>query len=232
MKRLVERERGLLIALEGPDGSGKTTQRRLLKDWLVGRNESVTVTKWNSSPLFKPIIKAKKADKSLSPEEFAILHAQDFRYRYENEILPALLDGSIVLADRYAFTGVARDAARGLDRVWSMQLYEPLIWADLVFYFSAPAELCAARIASTRSPKFYEAGQDVTGIADPFESYNVFVRRVMSEYERLGEAFPFITVDASQGIYEQHRFIRSICEEWMRIARVIELSEAILPVTA
>ena len=119
---MAHRERGLLIAFEGPDGSGKTTQRRLLKDWLIANGKSVVVTKWSSSPQFKRLIKSRKAEKSLSPEEFAILHAQDFRYRYEHEILPSLRSGQTVLADRYAFTGVARDVARGLDRKWSMSL--------------------------------------------------------------------------------------------------------------
>src|SRR5215467_5318777 len=95
-------ERGLLIAFEGPDGSGKTTQRRLLKGWLVGKNQTVVTTKWSSSPRFKPLIKAKKANRSLTPIEFALLHARDFRDRYENEILPSLRNGSTVLADRYA----------------------------------------------------------------------------------------------------------------------------------
>src|SRR5215831_18599756 len=143
MKRGVERARGLLIAFEGPDGSGKTTQRRLLKDWLVGKNHSVVVTKWNSSPRFKPIIKAKKAERSFTTEECTRLRAQDFRDRYENEILPALRNGTTVIADRYVFTGVARDVARGLDREWSMRLYEPVIWPDLVFYLSAAPQICS-----------------------------------------------------------------------------------------
>ena len=43
------KNRGLLIAFEGPDGSGKTTQRKLFKDWLVGEGYDVVTTKWNSS---------------------------------------------------------------------------------------------------------------------------------------------------------------------------------------
>src|SRR4051812_4500963 len=143
-------ERGRLIAFEGPDGSGKTTQRKLFKDWLKSIGEPVRVTKWSSSPKFKSVIKARKAEKSLDPQQFAVLHAADFRDRYENDILPALSGGESVLADRYVFTGVARDAARGLDRNWSLKLYEPVIWPDLVFYFAASPETCAHRIGETR----------------------------------------------------------------------------------
>jgi dTMP kinase len=210
MKGDGESRRGLLIAFEGPDGSGKTTQRKLLKDWLVGRNQAVTVTKWNSSPTYKPIIKARKAEKSLTPEDYAVLHAVDFRDRYANEILPALSNGHTVLCDRYVFTGVARDVARGLDRAWSMKLYEPVLWPDLVFYFSASPDTCSQRITATRTLRYYESGQDVTGIADPLESYRVFTTRVIAEYARLNQTFLFMIVDAEKGIFDQHDFIRNV----------------------
>src|SRR5438045_4010610 len=100
---------GALIAFEGSDGSGKTTQRKLFKAWLENMGEDVTVTKWNSSPLFKPLIKARKAARLLDPIDYSILHAADFRHRYETVIQPALEEGKVVIADRYAFTGISRD---------------------------------------------------------------------------------------------------------------------------
>ena len=68
--------RGLLVAFEGPDGSGKTTQRKLFKTWLKSEGYDVVTTKWNSSDLIKPIIKSRKAVRALSPEEFSLLHAR------------------------------------------------------------------------------------------------------------------------------------------------------------
>src|SRR5437763_11732140 len=93
------KDRGLLIAFEGPDGSGKTTQRKLFKDWLAGEGYSVTTTKWNSSRLIKPIIKARKNLRSINQEEFCLLHAADFRHRLETEVVPALVAGKMVVAD-------------------------------------------------------------------------------------------------------------------------------------
>ena len=133
------RRRGLLIAFEGPDGSGKTTQRKLFKTWLKSEGHDVVTTKWNSSDLIKPLIKSRKALRVLSPEEFSLLHAADFRHRVEQEILPALWEGKMVIADRFLFTGLARDVARGLDLDWVLKLYQPLLWPDLVFYFSVTA---------------------------------------------------------------------------------------------
>ena len=90
--------RGLLVAFEGPDGSGKTTQRKLFKTWLQSEGYDVVTTKWNSSDLIKPIIKSRKTVRALSPEEFSLLHGADFRHRVEQVILPALWDGKLVIA--------------------------------------------------------------------------------------------------------------------------------------
>src|SRR5256885_12509672 len=84
------RRRGLLIAFEGPDGSGKTTQRKLFRTWLRAEGYDVVTTKWNSSELIKPLIKSRKSIHALSPEEFSLLHSADFRHRVEQEVLPAL----------------------------------------------------------------------------------------------------------------------------------------------
>ena len=210
------RRRGLLIAFEGPDGSGKTTQRKLLKTWLKSEGYTVVTTKWNSSDLIKPIIKHRKAVRALSPEEFSLLHAADFRQRIEHVVLPALWDGKLVLADRFLFTGLARDCARGLDLDWILKLYQPLLWPDLVFYFSVSPRTSSERVSATRTPGFYEAGQDVTNIEDPTESYMKFIARVIREYESLAVIFNFTSVDAEQSISEQHREIRRLFREGER----------------
>jgi len=207
------RDRGLLIAFEGPDGSGKTTQRKLFKDWLVGEGYDVVTTKWNSSKLIKPIIKARKNMRSINQQEFCLLHAADFRHRLENDIMPALVADKMVVADRFLFTALARDAARGLELDWLLHIYSPLYWPDIVFYFSVSPETSGKRIAATRTPKYYEAGQDVTNINDPFESYRQFISRVIQEYEALAVIFNFITIDAEKPIYDQHLLIRKLFQE-------------------
>jgi len=207
------KDRGRLIAFEGPDGSGKTTQRKLFKEWLVGEGYDVVTTKWNSSKLIKPIIKARKNMRSINQQEFCLLHAADFRHRLENEMMPALVAGKMVVADRFLFTALARDAARGLELDWLLHIYSPLYWPDIVFYFSVSPETSGKRIAATRTPKYYEAGQDVTNINDPFESYRQFISRVIQEYEALATIFNFITIDAEKPIYDQHLLIRNLFQE-------------------
>lgn len=207
-----EKSRGLLIAFEGPDGSGKTTQRKLLKRWLESQNHQVVSTRWASSALVKPLLKVRKKIRTLSTEEYSLLHAVDFRHRVETSILPALWAGKTVLADRYLFTALARDAARGLDLDWLLHAYSPLLWPDLVIYFSMTPEDSRRRIASTRAPRFYEAGQDVTGIDDPLASYGRFIDRVVTEYDNLSVVFKFVTVDAGEAVYRQHTRVRELVE--------------------
>lgn len=207
-----EAKRGLLIAFEGPDGSGKTTQRKLLARWLESQNHEVVSTAWASSPLVKPLLKVRKKIGTLSTEEYSLLHAVDFRHRVETSILPALWSGKTVLADRYLFTALARDAARGLELDWLLHAYSPLLWPDLVIYFSMTPEDSQRRIASTGAPRFYQAGQDVTGIEDPLVSYGQFVDRVVTEYDNLSVVFQFVTVDAGDAVYRQHTRVRELVE--------------------
>jgi dTMP kinase len=158
----------------------------------------------------EPILKARKAAHSLSPGEYCLLSAAAFRHQLESEVLPALWDGKMVVADRFLFTALARDTARGLDLHWVMNAYVPLFWPDMVFYFEMSADLSAQRIAASKKPSYYEAGQDVTNISDPTRSHREFVGRVIQEYEALSKIFQFLKVDARQSIYEQHRCIRSL----------------------
>lgn len=210
------RRRGRLIAFEGADGSGKTTQRKLFTTWLEAQGHDVVTTKWNASELIKPLVKSRKALRVLSPEEYSLLHAADFRHRVESVVLPALWAGKTVIADRFLFTGLARDVARGLDLDWVMNLYAPLLWPDLVFYFSVSAATSGLRVTTTRVPNFYEAGQDVTDLGDPVESYHRFVARVIREYESLALIFRFVTIDAERSIREQHDELRRLFRDSAR----------------
>lgn len=183
-----ERSRGLLIAFEGPEGSGKTTQRKLLKRWLESQDHQVVSTRWASSALVKPLLKARKKILALSSEEYSLLNAIDFRHRLETSILPALWAGKTVLADRYLFTALARDAGRGLDLDWLMNAYAPLLWPDLVLYFSMTPE------------------------EDPLAGYARFVDRVVTKYDNLSLVFQFVTVDAGEALYRQHTQVREFVE--------------------
>jgi hypothetical protein len=74
------------------------------------------------------------------------------------------------------------------------------------------------RIATTREPTYYEAGQDMTGLDNPMDSYTQFISRVIREYESLALVFQFVTIDAERSIDEQHREVREHFERVQRRA--------------
>jgi dTMP kinase len=206
-------KRGFLVAFEGPDGSGKSTQFKLLKQQLSAQGRDVVATKWKSAPVLAPIIKSRKQAQALSTEEYCLLHAADFLSRLENTIIPALNQGKIVLCDRYVFTCLTRDVVRGVSKDWIMRLLDPIVWPDLIFYFSVSPETSLQRIGGSRQPTYYEAGQDVTQIANPWESFNVFIRAVIEAYDELSQEFNFVRVDAEQSIEAQHAYVSACVQE-------------------
>lgn len=199
---------GKLIVVEGVDGSGKSTQLDLLRNWLVAKGESVVFTEWNSSALISKTIKQAKRSNSLIPTTFSLLHATDFADRLENIIIPALKAGLIVLADRYCFTAFARDVARGVDADWVRSLYGFAIRPDGAFYFQVPVEVSLARIANSRQPGYYESGMDIGLSNDPMESFQIFQSRVIQEYERMVPEFSLVSMPAIKPIHEQQMIFR------------------------
>jgi dTMP kinase len=211
---------GKLFVVEGIDGSGKTTQLELLAKWLAAAGHRVFVTEWNSSMLVKTATKAGKKKNLLTPMTFSLLHATDFADRLTYKIVPPLKAGMIVLADRYAYTAFARDVARGVDREWVRDIYEFAVRPDLTLYFRVPIEVSIERLmARQRKLKFYEAGMDMGWSADPVESFRLFQRRVLTEYETLVGEFGLRVVDAVGSISDQQRTVRALVAGQLEASR-------------
>jgi dTMP kinase len=210
--------RGKLFVVEGVDGSGKTTQLALLAKWLSAAGQPVFVTEWNSSALVKAATKTGKKKNSLTPMTFSLLHATDFADRLLYNIIPPLKAGMIVLADRYAYTAFARDAARGVDRKWVRELYSFAVKPDLAVYFKVPIEVSADRLLARRVKlKFYEAGMDMGWSSSLVESFKMFQGKVLSEYDRLVDEFGLSVVNAVGSITEQQRTFRKLVSQHMSI---------------
>ena len=205
---------GKLIAVEGLDGSGKSTQIYLVKRWLELEGYRVFFTEWNSSVLVKKSTTKGKKRQLLTPTTFSLIHATDFADRYERQILPLLRAGYIVLADRYIYTAFARDAVRGLDREWLERLYNFAVHPDITFYFRVPLEISLNRILEGRPQlKFHEAGLDMGWSTDPYESFRIFQGKVHDEYEKMLKQFDFTVVDATREIHEQQNEVRRLITE-------------------
>lgn len=218
MAKLTEKHSygGTLVCVEGIDGSGKSTQLTLLRDWLKASGKDVIFTEWNSSELIAQTTKLAKKKNMLSARTFSLLHAVDFADRLKQVIAPALKAGFIVLADRYAYTAFARDVARGVDPLWVREVYDFAIKPDLSIYFDIDPKTSLDRICSNRAPKFYEAGMDLKLSNDPYESYLIFQSKVIDEYKKMLEEFGIVKLDANDTIHKKQVEIRSMLQQILK----------------
>jgi dTMP kinase len=202
-------EFGILIVVEGIDGSGKSTQIHLVDRWLRSKGFDVFFTEWNSSETVREITSKGKKKARLTPTTFSLLHSTDFADRYEKNIYPLLRAGYIVLADRYIYTALARDTVRGCDKSWVRNMYSYALKPDLTFYFRVPIETAVNRIISGRPKlKYYEAGMDLGLSKDEYESYRIFQGRIVDEYESMVDEENFIVIDGTLEIEKQQSTVR------------------------
>jgi dTMP kinase len=202
---------GKLIVVEGIDGSGKSTQIDLIYKWLSEKGRSVYFSEWNSSPLVKSTTKMGKKEKAFTPTTFSLIQAADFADRWENQFLPMLKAGVIVLSDRYAFTGFARDVVRGVDRKWVRNLYSFAFQPDLVLYFKVPLDDAVERITSARSKiKYYEAGMDLNLSDKRIASFRQFQGKILKEYDKMVGEFGFEVLDATRPVHKQQKEVRRL----------------------
>jgi dTMP kinase len=207
---------GALVVVEGIDGSGKSTQLKLLRRHLEAQGYALKFTEWNSSELVKDTMKMGKKKNLLTPTTFSLLHATDFADRYYYEILPALKAGMVVLADRYVYTAFARDAVRGVDPGWVRNLYRFAAKPDLALYFKVPIEVSLERLTSARANiKFHEAGMDLGLASNVIDSFRLFQSRVLEEYDRCVAEFGLQSIDAQGPIREQQEHVRSLAEKML-----------------
>jgi dTMP kinase len=217
---------GRLLVFEGLDGSGKSTQARLLGRWLQSRGYRIFFTEWNSSELVSDTIRRGKKKGLLTPTTFSLLHATDFADRFERHILPPLRAGYVVLCDRYAFTAFVRDAARGCEPEWVRTIYSFAPAPDRTFYFQVPVQVSLHRkLASRLKISYYEAGMDLGLSDDVTESYEKFQNRLKHEYDRMASSDGFVVVDANRPVEvvqaEIRKQIRPLLENFPTVERLI-----------
>jgi len=211
---------GKLVAVEGLDGSGKSTQIYLLKRWLELEGYKIFFTEWNSSAIVKRATSKGKKRQLLTPTTFSLIHCTDFADRYERQILPLLHAGYIVLADRYIYTAFARDGVRGCDPEWVRRLYSYARQPDITFFFNVPLKVAQARILDGRTRlKYHEAGMDMGYSPDPNESFRIFQGKIYQEYRRLSDEYNFVRIDATEPPDVQQVKVREIVETIIDLPR-------------
>ncbi|GIH50318.1 thymidylate kinase [Microbispora rosea] len=201
-------ERGLFIAFEGGEGSGKTTQSRLLAIWLRDQGFDVVQTREPGSTKVGMRLRAillDAAHQGLSPRAEAMLYAADRAEHVEKVIRPALRHGSTVISDRYVDSSLAyQGAGRSLDQEDVARINR---WAtgglvpDLTVLIDVPPAVGLRRMASPADRIE----------AEPLE----FHERVRREFRALAAADPdrYLMVDGTLDQREVTRLIQDRVRE-------------------
>lgn len=176
--------RGLLIAFEGLDQSGKQTQAELLRARLVARGRSVRPM---SFPDYDTMIgaeigRALRGERPYGPEVMQLLYVAN-RYEWKREIADATAAGTIVICDRYLASSVAYGEAQGLDPTWLLSMQQFLPQPDVTILLDIPPEASARRKTVDR---------------DRYEQDLALLGRVRASYLRQAAARGWSRIDADR----------------------------------
>jgi dTMP kinase len=214
----IEPYSGKLIVIEGTDGVGRSTHVAMLRTWLESGGHAVLDTGMTRSVLAGRGIKNARAGHTLGRLTMQLFYATDFADRLENEMLPALRAGFVVLTDRYIYSAIARAVVRGADPDWVRGIYGIALVPDAVFYLRlrSTEELAGRVLASGRGFDYWESGMDLGLGNDYYDSFIAYQKLLLREFDRMKDEYGFHEIDAS-------RTVRRVAAELRRsVARVIE----------
>ena len=217
----IEAYSGKLIVIEGTDGVGRSTHVALLRTWLESIGYAVLDTGMTRSVLAGRGIKNARAGHTLGRLTMQLYYATDFADRLENQMLPALHAGFIVLTDRYIYSAIARAVVRGADPEWMRAIYGIGLVPDAVFYLrlGSVEELAARVLESGRGFDYWESGMDLGLGNDYYDSFIAYQKLLLKEFDRMSGEYGFQVIDASRSIKRVENDLKRL------ITRVIE-SEA------
>jgi len=218
----IEPYSGKLIVIEGTDGVGRSTHVALLRTWLESIGYAVLDTGMTRSVLAGRGIKNARAGHTLGRLTMQLYYATDFADRLENQMLPALHAGFIVLTDRYIYSAIARAVVRGADPEWMRAIYGIGLVPDAVFYLrlASVEELAARVLASGRGFDYWESGMDLGLGNDYYDSFIAYQKLLLKEFDRMTGEYGFQVIDASRSIKRVENDLKRL------ITRVIESEPA------
>src|SRR5688572_16646866 len=176
--------KGLLIAFEGLDQSGKQTQGELLREWLTSRRREVKLMSFPDydTPIGAEIRRALRGERDYGPDVMQLLYVAN-RYERKEEIATARDQGTMVVCDRYLASSVAYGEAQGLDARWLRNIQEYLPQPDVTILLDMPPEVSARRKQSDR---------------DKYERDLALLGRVRRSYLRQAEEQRWLRLDADR----------------------------------
>jgi dTMP kinase len=212
----LEELKGKLIVLEGTDGVGRSTHIGLLKQWLENHGHAVLDTGMTRSALAGKRLKQAKEGHTLGGVTMSLFYATDFADRLENEMIPALRAGFIVLTDRYIYSLMARAIVRGAEPEWLKEVYGFALKPDAIFYLRVKIDDLVTRVLQSTGFDYWESGMDLHLGDDMYDSFVAYQTRLLDEFDKMVESYGFNVVDASRPIEDVFEDLRR------QIERVVE----------
>jgi dTMP kinase len=145
-------KKGVFICIEGLDGCGKTTQAKLLTKKL-GKSYKAVYTAEPSRGKIGTYIRKRclYGEERLSTVVEALLFAADRVEHVENEVLPALREGLLVISDRYVYSSLAYQGAAGLSLEWIEKINEHALRPDLAVFIDVDPKTVMNRLKPKKS---------------------------------------------------------------------------------
>ncbi|HET9919542.1 MAG TPA: thymidylate kinase [Ktedonobacteraceae bacterium] len=200
LKKREELLPGRLIVIEGTDSVGRSTQLNRLRPWLESSGYAVIDTEMTRSVLAGPGLKKAKEGHTLGPITLNLFYATDFVDRFENQIIPALRAGFIVLTDRYIYSLIARAAVRDTDPHWIRSIYGLALKPDVTFYLKISINDLIPRVLQHGGFDYWESGMDMRLGPDLFESFVNYQKRLLDQFDAMSSEYGFQVIDASRPI--------------------------------
>lgn len=164
MKNDVNKTKGIFVAIEGIDGTGKTTLANSLKK-ILEDDYSIYLTHEPSNSEAGLKLRKSFTEGRLSPEEEAKLFVEDRKIHIKDEILPHLNSGFIVITDRYYFSNIAYQGAVGVPTSVLKSMNSEFILPNLVLYLDLDVDEALSRITKNRGcPDLMERREDIVKI--------------------------------------------------------------------
>jgi len=190
---------GKLIVIEGPDSVGRSTQVARLRTWLEHKGHAVMDTGLARGALAGKGIQQAKEGNTLGHITMTLFYATDFADRLENEIIPALRAGFVVLTDRYIFSLMARAIARNEDRSWIEKVAGFALVPHATYYLRADVRDLLTRVVLGRGAfDYWESGMDMRFGADMHDSFVRYQTRVIRALDRMAKRYDFVVLDANK----------------------------------
>jgi dTMP kinase len=147
-------------------------------------------------------IKEAKTGHTLGKLTMQLFYATDFADRLDNEIIPALKAGFIVLTDRYMYSAIARAVARGMDPEWVRDIYRIALVPDAIFYLriDSISDLVMRLLETGKGFDYWESGMDVGLGEDFYDSFVAYQSKLLKEFDRMTSEYGFKVIKSSRTI--------------------------------